>query len=60
MTTAEAILEFKLSIDKIDTDAYPDIRKEEVLFFLNEAQERFVKVRYNKNNILVPRREDID
>jgi hypothetical protein len=51
MTNAEMILEFKLTLDKVDSSSYPDFESEEVYFFLNEAQEKLVKTRYSRNNI---------
>lgn len=51
MTNTEMILEFKLTLDKVDSSSYPDFESEEIYFFLNEAQERLVKTRYSRNNI---------
>lgn len=51
MTLNEFHIEFKIALDKIDSSAYPDILVEEIDYFLNEAQERFVKTRYGLNNL---------
>jgi len=45
------VLEFKLGLDKMDSSAYPDILEQEILFWLNEAQDQFIKTRYGLNNI---------
>lgn len=51
MTLNEFHIEFKIALDKLDSSAYPDILVEEIDYFLNEAQERFIKTRYSPNNI---------
>lgn len=51
MTAAQMVLEFKLGLDKMDSSAYPDILESEILFWLNEAQEQFVRNRYGLVNI---------
>jgi hypothetical protein len=51
MTLSDFHIEFKIALDKIDSSAYPDILPEEIDYFLNEAQERFIKTRYGINNI---------
>lgn len=51
MTIEELHIEFKISLDKVDSSAYPELFEEEIDYFLNEAQDRYVKTRYNKNNI---------
>jgi hypothetical protein len=51
MTIDQLILSFKLKLDKIDSQAYPDILEEEIRFWLDEAADRFVKQRYERNNI---------
>jgi hypothetical protein len=43
--------EFKISLDKVDSSAYPELMDGEIDFFLNEAQLRFVKTRYGINNL---------
>jgi uncharacterized Rmd1/YagE family protein len=53
MTVQDMHNEFKLSLDKVDSSAYPEILDWEIDFFLNEAQDRFVKTRYGRNNIYV-------
>ncbi len=45
------IREFKFFYDNSDTQFNPDFRKEEIYTLLNEAQERYVKTRYNRNNL---------
>jgi hypothetical protein len=52
-------LEFRIALDKLDSSAYPDILPEQVDYFLNEAQERFVKTRYSGNNLLQASFEEI-
>jgi hypothetical protein len=51
MIIDQLILSFKLKLDKIDSQAYPDILDEEIRFWLDEAADRFVKQRYERNNI---------
>lgn len=51
MNVAQLILSFKLKLDKLDSQAYPDILDPEVRFWLDEGADRFVKQRYERNNI---------
>lgn len=51
MIIAQLILSFKQKLDKIDSQAYPDILNEEIRFWLDEAADRFVKQRYERNNL---------
>jgi hypothetical protein len=51
MIVNQLILSFKLKLDKIDSSAYPDILNEEIRFWLDEAADRFVKQRYERNNL---------
>lgn len=51
MTVNQLILSFKLKLDKIDSQAYPDILPQEIRFWLDEAADRFVKQRYERNNL---------
>lgn len=44
-------IEFRLTLDKLDSSAYPGIMVEQVDYFLNEAQNRFIKTRYGRNNV---------
>jgi len=44
-------VEFKLSYDKLDSSAYPEILTPSIDAILNEAYERVIKTRYNPNNI---------
>ena len=51
MTIAEMHQAFKFQLDKLDSLNYPNFLPEEVDLLLNQAQERFVKQRYGKNNV---------
>jgi hypothetical protein len=51
MTVQEFHTEFKIALDKVDSQAYPEFLDGEVDYFLNEAQDRFIKTRYGRNNI---------
>ena len=51
MTVSQLILSFKLKLDKIDSQAYPDILDQEIRFWLDEGADRFLKQRYERNNI---------
>jgi hypothetical protein len=51
MTEAQMRREFKLFLDKVDSQALPDFTLTEIYIMLNEAQERFVKNRYGLTNI---------
>ena len=42
---------FEIGVDKIDSDSVPNILTAEMDFFLNQAQDQFVKVRYGGNNV---------
>ena len=50
MTTQELHNEFKITLDKVDSESYPSFLEGEVDYFLNEAQDRFIKTRYGRNN----------
>lgn len=50
MTITEAHIEFRQSMDRLDSSAYPDFLTEQVDYFLNEAYLRYVKTRYSGNN----------
>lgn len=43
--------EFKIALDKVDSSAYPEFQSGEIDYYLNEAQDRFIKQRYGYNNI---------
>jgi len=43
--------EFKIAFDKADSDSYPEFLAAEIDYYLNEAQDRFIKTRYGRNNI---------
>jgi hypothetical protein len=45
------ILEFKLASDSLDSSIIPDFSPENILYYLNVAQEEFVKTRYSRNNL---------
>jgi hypothetical protein len=51
MKLSEARLKFKIGLDKIDTESYPDILPEEIDYFLTEAYERWIKTRYDGNTV---------
>jgi hypothetical protein len=51
MIISQLILSFKLKLDKIDSQAYPDILDQEIRFWIDEAADRFVKQRYERNNV---------
>ncbi len=48
MTTQEMIKEFKISIDKVDTQAYRDLQTGQILTFLNQAQDRYIKQKFDE------------
>src|SRR3990167_2728325 len=50
MTVAEMHTAFKMGLDKGDTLSYPNFEPEEIDFWLNKSQDRFVKQRYGINN----------
>ena len=43
-------IEFRQSLDKVDSSAYPDLLTEQVDYFLNESITRYVKTMYSGNN----------
>lgn len=45
MTIAEAHYQFKINMDRVDTQSNPGFRTEEIDFLLNEAQDIFIKRR---------------
>ncbi len=51
MTSLEMQKEFSLTLDKVDSSAYPELTKKEKYYFLNEGLIRFIKTRYQRNNI---------
>ncbi len=51
MTADQMVLEFALSSDSLDSSTIPDLSNENILYYLNVAQERFVKTRYSENNL---------
>lgn len=51
MTIAEFHTEFKTRVDKIDALLLPNLLTSEIDLLLNQAQDRFVKQRYGKNNV---------
>lgn len=51
--------EFKITLDKTDSQAYPEFLDGEIDFYLNEAQDRFIKQRYGINNIYKAGYEEI-
>lgn len=51
MTVSEMHTRFKVGVDKAGGLNYPRFESEEIDLFLNKAQERFIKLRYGKNNI---------
>jgi hypothetical protein len=50
MTILEAHKEFKLFIDKVDSQATPDFLSNEIDTFLHEAEVRLVKQKYGRGN----------
>jgi hypothetical protein len=52
MDANQMVLEFKLSCDSLDSSTVPDLSNENILYYLNVAQERFVKTHYTGNNLL--------
>jgi hypothetical protein len=53
MTIEQFHREFKVFFDKADSLAYPEFLDGEIDIYLNEAQNRIVKLRYGKNNAYV-------
>lgn len=51
MTSIEMVREFRIFVDKVDSQSVPDFEIEEIYIFLNEAQERYIKTHYGLNNI---------
>ena len=51
MTVLQMHQSFKFGMDKLDSLNYPNFLDEEIDLLLNQAQDRFVKQRYSKNNI---------
>ena len=51
MTIQEMHDSFRVGVDKAESFASPSFEDEEVDFFLNKAQERFIKQRYGINNL---------
>lgn len=52
MNITQAHIEFRQSLDRADSSAYPDLLSEQVDYFLNEAYNRYIKTRYTGNNPL--------
>lgn len=50
MNIQEMHIEFRQSLDRLDSSVYSDILPEQVDYFLNEAILRFVKIRYSRTN----------
>ena len=59
MTAQEMHNEFKITLDKVDSQAYPEFLDGEIDFYLNEAQDRFIKTRYGRNNLYTAGFEEI-
>ena len=51
MTITEMHQFFKVGVDKSESFSYPSFQSEEIDYFLNKAQERFIKQRYGINNL---------
>jgi hypothetical protein len=51
MTALEMVREFKIFIDKVDSQSLPDFTPTEIYLMLNEAQERYIKTHYGINNL---------
>jgi hypothetical protein len=51
MTITEMHQYFRVGVDKAESFSYPSFEIEEIDYFLNKAQERFIKQRYGINNI---------
>ena len=43
MNITQAHIEFRQSLDRADSSAYPDLLAEQVDYFLNEAYNRYIK-----------------
>jgi hypothetical protein len=50
-TVAQLFLAIEQKLDKTDSQGYPDILDDEKRFWLDQAADRFVKQRYDGNNI---------
>ena len=50
MTVEEMHYEFKLKLNKIDSNDYSNIIIPEIDWYLNEAQSIYIKTRYSGNN----------
>ena len=48
---SELIQDYKIKMDKLDTQSYPEIQDEIIVFLLNEAIIRFIKQRYGGTNV---------
>lgn len=59
MTIAEAHIEFDVTLDKRFTSQTPELPPEIIDYFINEAQARYVKTRYGKNNFYQAGYEEI-
>lgn len=59
MTIQDMHNEFKLSLDKVDSSAYPEFLDWEIDFYINEAQDRFIKNRFGRNNLYMKGFEEI-
>jgi len=57
MTVADLILDYKIKADKLDSQSYPEIQDEVIVFLLNEAIIRFIKQRYGGVN---PKRDSFE
>ena len=51
MTVQDMHNEFKVSLDKVDSSAYPEFLDWEIDYYLNEAQDRLIKNRFGRNNL---------
>ena len=55
MTNSQMILEFKVGLDKVDSQAYPELYDEQIYIFLNSAIEALVNVarkEYEQNKVI--------
>lgn len=59
MTVQQFHREFKIALDKVDSESYPEFLPGEIDYYLNEAQDRFIKQRYGLNNIYKAGYEEI-
>jgi hypothetical protein len=51
MDANQMVLEFKLSSDSLDSCTIPDLSNENILYYLNVAQDVIIKTRYGGNNL---------